>query len=165
MNKPKELVVIGRAEKVDFPDLGTQNVPAKIDTGADASSLWASSVELKDDGLHCVFFDPTKSYSNNLPYIFPTSEFETTRVSNSFGTSEIRYKVKLRLKIKGRTIRGTFTLANRATKLYPVLIGRKLLQGKFLVDVSIGDPLTQEERAQAAKLRKVLQDLNKETSV
>ena len=51
----------------------------------------------------------------------------------------------------GKKIRGTFTLADRSKNKYPALIGCKILNKKFLVDVSKGfirenrsDDLTQE---------------------
>jgi ribosomal protein S6--L-glutamate ligase len=65
--------------------------------------------------------------------------YKTTCVTNSFGHREKRYKVKLRINLNGKLIRGTFTLSsNRGIHRYKVLIGRKLLKGKFLVDVRQG---------------------------
>lgn len=43
--------------------------------------------------------------------------------------------MKLTVKLEERTIDALFTLADRTRQEYPVLIGRNLLRGNFLVDV------------------------------
>jgi hypothetical protein len=74
-----------------------------------------------------------------------TSEYKLVDVENSFGHKQKRYSVFLRVRIAGRTIRSNFTLANRAGKTYPALAGRKMLKDRFVVDVSRGKPLKDEE--------------------
>ena len=155
----KDLVIIGRAEKAVFPDLGVKQVPVKIDTGADACSIWAKATEFENERLHVVFFGEGSSLYSGEEHVFKKNEYSITRVANSFGHREIRYKVKLLIKIKGRLIRGSFTLSDRSNKLYPVLIGRTLLMDKFIVDVSKGSPLREQERTRAEKLRQELNDI------
>src|SRR5437868_2343476 len=96
------LFVIGRAENIGLPTLGVDKVPAKVDTGADASSIWCSSAKLLDNKLECVFFDKGNPFYTGKSHIFPKKEFTITRVANSFGHREIRYKVKIPIKIRGR---------------------------------------------------------------
>lgn len=155
----KSIDVIGRAEKIDFVDLGFLGVPAKIDTGADSSSLWVSSAEATDNGLEVVFFGEESPFYTGNVVRFEAGAFQITRVANSFGHKELRYKLKLRIKIKGRLINATFTLSDRSTQTYPVLIGRKLLAGKFLVDVKKGEALTKIEHQKTLKLKDDLLDL------
>lgn len=160
----KELAVIGRAEKVSFPKLGIFDVPAKIDTGADASTIWCSRIEKKNGKLSCVFFGEGSPYYTGQEVTFNEAEVNLTRVANSFGQKELRYKVKIPMRIKGRLIKATFTLTDRSTKLYPILIGRSTLQGKFVVDVSQGAPLEKEEKERRQKLeaemKRVKEELN-----
>ncbi|MDB5160642.1 MAG: hypothetical protein JWO96_22 [Candidatus Saccharibacteria bacterium] len=148
--------VIGRAERVSFPTLHLSKVPAKIDTGADVSSIWCSQILLKEGQLYCVFFAPGSPYYTGEVYHFQSKEFMVTRIANSFGHKELRYKVKIPMTVKGRTINATFTLADRSQKLYPVLIGRATLSGKFLVDVRKGSPLADEEKKRVKRLAKEL---------
>lgn len=155
----KEKVVIGRAEKADFPQLGAVRVPVKVDTGADASSIWAKTTELEGDRLHVIFFGPGSEHFTAKEHIFGKGQYSITRVANSFGQREVRYKVKLGIRVKKRLIRGSFTLSDRSQKLYPVLLGRSLLKNKFLVDVSKGNPLRTEEKLRADRLRKELDEL------
>lgn len=155
----KNLTVIGRAEKADFPLLGALRVPVKIDTGADACSIWATATELENGRLHVVFFGEGSPWFTGEEHVFMPNEYTVTRVANSFGHRELRYKVKLGIKVKRRLIRGSFTLSDRSTKLYPVLLGRTLLKNKFLVDVSKGSALREEEKARVDRLRTELEQM------
>jgi hypothetical protein len=157
-----ELTIIGRAERAELPDIAVKGVPVKVDTGADASSIWASSVEKEGDDLRVVFFSEESSFYTGEAHIFSKGDYTVTRVANSFGHRELRYKVKLRIKLKGRMINGTFTLSDRSKKLYPILIGRSLLTKKFLVDVSKGNPLRGAEQERAKKLQNELNNMKGE---
>lgn len=128
--------IIGSREKVSFPTLGARNVPSKVDTGADVSAIWCSEVNKFEDRLECVFFAPGSPYYTGQKLVFKKGEYKISRVHNSFGHTERRYKVKIPVIINGRRILASFTLSDRSKKTYPVLIGRKLLVRKFLVDVA-----------------------------
>lgn len=160
MSTPKTLV--GRAERVGLPSLGLKRVPAKIDTGADASSIWCSKVYMRKGNLTCVFFGPESEFYTGQKHTFKGKDVGLTRVANSFGHRELRYKVKIPIEIKSRTIRSSFTLTDRSNKLYPILIGRSTLQGKFLVDVSHGSPLHEEENERKRRLEKAMKRIKKE---
>ena len=130
----KNLVQIGINLLISLPDDGVYDVPAKIDTGADSSAIWASQIEVNDGELSFVLFE--KDSPHYTGKVIKTKEFTTSKIKNSFGHVERRYKVKLKAEIAGRLINVRFTLANRGNNSYSVLIGRKTLHGKFLVDVS-----------------------------
>ncbi|WP_229076904.1 RimK/LysX family protein, partial [Actinoplanes sp. DH11] len=144
------------AERIELPQLLLTRVPAKIDTGADASSIWANGSVDGRGRLDVVFFGPDSLLYDGKIHTFPKSAYSITRVSSSFGHREIRYKLKLKIKVNGRIINGSFTLADRSTKLYPILLGRSLLRNKFIVDVSKGRPLLTEEKARRQKLQNEL---------
>lgn len=67
-------------------------------------------------------------------------------VATSMGHIDTRYTIKTVVKLKGRRIRATFTIADRSTQVYPVLIGRNVLRGKFVVDVQFGKSLKAKEK-------------------
>jgi D-alanine-D-alanine ligase-like ATP-grasp enzyme len=157
----KQLIIIGRSERVILPDLSPAKIPAKIDTGADWSSIWAHKIVSDDQNLNVTFFGPRSKYYTGRVHVFSPKEYSMTRVANSFGQKEIRYKIKLKIFIEGRLINGTFTLADRSTKLYPILLGRSLMNGKFVIDVSKGNPLIAEEKARKFALEKELRKYNK----
>lgn len=126
---------IGKIEYISLPSERLSSVPAKIDTGADVSAIWATNIIVKKDYLSFELFSTKSPYYTG--HTFSTRDFTTSKITNSFGHSELRYKVRIPIIIAGKRIRATFTLANRENNEYPVLIGRRTLHGKFLVDVSI----------------------------
>jgi hypothetical protein len=147
--------VIGRAETIALPELGSAEVPARIDTGAKTSSIWASHMVEANGVLQFTLFDqPSPLYTGRM---HRTTEFEKVIVASSNGIEQERYKVRLLLKLKGKKIRGRFTLADRSSQAYPVLIGRNVLRGKFIVDVTRGKPLYQEEHERSEQLQSKLQ--------
>jgi hypothetical protein len=135
--RSKAKTVIGHTALIRFLDRAEHWVIAKVDTGADLSSVWASSVREQPDGtLAFILFGPKSHYYSGETIMLPKAEYRKTSIANSFGVKEERYVVKLRVEIQGRIIRATFTLADRSLKAYPVLIGKRALNGKFIVDVS-----------------------------
>ena len=49
---------------------------------------------------------------------------------------EERYIIKTIIKLGKKSIRTTLSLSDRENMRYPVLIGRRLLKGKFIVDAN-----------------------------
>jgi len=130
----KSITVVGPRETVDLPSYGLFEVPAKIDTGADSSAIWASNIYEENGMLHYVLFDRLSPFYTGQVLI--AQKFSVASIKNSFGQTEFRYKVPLKIRLAGRTISVLFTLANRENNSYPILIGRRTLHGKFLVDVA-----------------------------
>ncbi len=129
----RDLTIIGNNALVTIA--GIKNIPAKVDTGADSSSIWASDIKINAAGqLEFSLLGPSNPlYTGER---VTADSFFVQQVRNSTGNVGIRYRVPLVIKIKGRKIQASFTLANRSRNRFPVLIGRKTLQNKFLVDVS-----------------------------
>ena len=145
-----EKVIIGRTAHIVIPSESARGIRVKIDTGADRSSIWASNIAMSSDGeLSFTLFAPeSKFYSGT---VYRTKNFEASRVRSAHGDLQVRFRTHLTIILGGKKIRGTFTLADRSKNKYPALIGCKILNKKFLVDVSKGfirenrsDDLTQE---------------------
>jgi hypothetical protein len=143
--------VIGRVEKVRFPYIGAKSVHARVDTGAQTSAIWASKVAEQDGRLGVVFYGASHPLYDGVMHYF--DDFSLGVVASSNGQAETRYKVRLSIKIGGRRIRARFTLADRSTQVYPVLIGRNILRGKFVVDVKEGRVLKLAERQRSKTLQ------------
>ncbi len=136
MKNTKVVRVVGIVEKVQLEGL-KGDILAKIDTGADRSSIWASSIDVSKDGvLNFVLFD--KESSHYTGQILRRDDFGVSKIKNSMGHSELRYRTKLSIKIGDRKIAVMFSLANRSKNRYKVLVGRRTLAGRFLVDVAGG---------------------------
>jgi hypothetical protein len=128
--------IIGRSEQLDFVDLGVV-VPAKIDTGAYRSAIHCvSAKEHKHDGGNILRAELLGHPSSPKTYTLEFARYELVSVKNSFGDEAIRYKIRLRVKLGSKVFWSSFTLADRSNNLMPVLVGRELLNERFLVDVS-----------------------------
>lgn len=130
----REKTLIGRREHVDFPELGIYGLTAKIDTGAYTAALHCHDIYVKDRILYFKLLDPTHPVYNQQPQ--QAKIFFEKDIKNSFGEIEKRYIISTKVKLGGRLIKSVISLTNRGTMRYPVLIGRRMLKGKFVVDVS-----------------------------
>ena len=138
MAKRKKIKLIGRREFVDFPEWGIFGIEAKIDTGAYTSALHCQDIRIQvENGKKWLCFkllDETHPEYNEQEHRF--SDFIQKNIKSSSGETELRYIIKTLLCIGGRKIWSTVSLADRGNMRYPVLIGRKLLGKKFIIDVS-----------------------------
>jgi len=133
---PKPLQIIGMTDLVDFPDLALMDVQAKIDTGAYTSAIHCKDVTLVKSGPKTKLSFWLIGKTDEPACQFYTDEFSQRMIRNSFGIAEKRYVIKTRIMLFGRIIRTEFTLADRENLKNPVLIGRKLLRNRFVVDVA-----------------------------
>ena len=130
----KEKAIIGSTEFVNFGERA-QKVSAKIDTGADSSAVWASNIRIDKDGvLKFSLFGEGSSYYNGK--IFKRTDYSVARVRSAMGQEQIRYRTHFWVKLGGRKIKMLMNLSDRSKNEFPVLIGRRSISGKFLVDVS-----------------------------
>jgi hypothetical protein len=133
-SKPKQ--VIGMTDVTDLPDLGLFGVEAKVDTGAYTSALHCKDVRLVESEQGTLLSFCIIQHSSALPQRFYSDTFTERTIRNSFGVAERRYVIKTKIVLFGRRIRAEFTLADRERMRYPILLGRKLLKNRFVVDVS-----------------------------
>lgn len=135
--KNDSLQIIGRTELVDIPAWDLFELSAKIDTGAYTSSLHCHHIESYEDSdktmVRFNLLDPTHDVYNDKLLELPV--FKTKDVKSSNGLTEERIIVKTDLVLAGQKLRAELSLTDRSEMRYPLLIGRKLLKGKFLVDV------------------------------
>jgi hypothetical protein len=129
--KPK-IKLIGRREFVSFPLLNISKVEAKIDTGAYTCAIHCKNILLKNHNNTQVL---TFQLLDDTIYSF--NEFTRKKIKNSFGEMEERYIIKTQIIIGRKKIKTTISLSDRENMRYPVLIGRRLLKGKFIIDVNL----------------------------
>ena len=131
----KEKLIIGRREEIDFPELGLYGITAKVDTGAYTTALHCHDIREENGALYFKLLDPTHSDYDQQEQKF--TEYFQKGIKNSFGEVEKRYIIKTIVKIGNKRIKSVISLTDRGTMRYPVLIGRKLLKNRFIVDVSL----------------------------
>lgn len=129
--------ILGRSDRVDLPGLGLKGIHAKIDTGAYNCSLHCSQVSVVNGRLEFVLLDEEHPEFTGRP--FRVKKFEQREIKNSFGEAELRYVIKTQIRIFDHLIRAEFSLSNRGNLKFPVLIGRKTLRHRFLIDVTKTD--------------------------
>ncbi len=134
----KSMKIIGRREFVDLPELGLENIEAKIDTGAYRSALHCHHIKVETEEnkkyLSFIVLDDLHDAYNGQKIRF--DHFSKKIIKNSSGSIEERYIIKTKIKLGKKTIMTTISLTDRADMKYPILLGRKFLKGKFIVDVS-----------------------------
>lgn len=145
--------LVGRSEKISFPQFKLVNVDAKIDTGAYGSSLHCSLIDVvTENGKKMLKVIPLrymdKPYRGDA-FLFPFSEKK--KIKNSSGKVEERYVIKTTVRIFGKDVLTEFSLTDRTNMKFSILLGRKFLKRNFVVDVSLKDRSAKFE-ARAAKL-------------
>lgn len=138
MAKKHDLKIIGRLETIDFPEWDLIGIDAKIDTGAYTSSLHCHHIKsYKKDGVDYVRFnllDPSHETYNDKLFELPVHRKKTVKSSN--GSTEERFVVETKVRLFDKLLTAELSLTDRSEMRYPILVGRKLINGRFLVDVS-----------------------------
>ena len=136
--KKSNKIVIGRRDKIDLPKLSLYDVDAKIDTGAYTSSIHCRNIKvIEKDGVKKIRFnllDPTLPSKSNKRITLPVQA--KRRIKNSSGQAEERYIIKTQILLFGQIFDIELSLTDRSGMEYPVLLGRKLLSNRFIVDVA-----------------------------
>ena len=134
-----EKLVIGRRDRADFPEIGLLDVDVKTDTGAYTSSIHVTKCEVAQKNgkevLEVIFLDKDQPSFTGSPVYF--EDFRQKKVKSSTGHEQIRFFVKLKIRIMEKNIRTDFSLTRRNGMKYPILLGRKLLNRRFIVDPSL----------------------------
>lgn len=126
---------VGRREIIDFPDLGLFGLTAKIDTGANTTALHCHHVRIENGVLFFRLLDETHPEYQDREHRF--EKFDQKIIRSSFGEEEQRFIIRTRIRIGTRTIISIVSLTDRKNMKYPVLIGRRLLKNRFIVNVSL----------------------------
>jgi len=122
------MTTVGAVEEVILTPWGV-TFPARIDTGADLSSLDARDLVVRNNVAEFKLGRRWGSRRIQLPIV------EWRHIQTASGT-EKRPVVEISICLGSRLFRTPVTLKDRSQMLYPFLVGRTALSGKFLVDTS-----------------------------
>lgn len=151
------LTVIGATTTVDLPHLQLPQLAAKVDTGAYYNALHCQHIELvqfDEQGNEYAIQNPAPPsadrYTTVLRFIpllphhaayagswWYARQYRSTHIRYSNGNSEQRYIVRLLLVVAGQQLSSWFSLTLHRQPQFPVLLGRCVLRGRFVVDVSL----------------------------
>src|SRR5262245_57394097 len=132
-------ITLGWKEYIDLPAWGLSRVKAKIDTGARTTALGAAALTLhaEPDGsttaelqLRLFRRHPERVATVTAPVV------GQMRVRNSGGVYELRPVIETTIGFGPLVKRVRMTVTDRSRMLFPIIVGRKALEGDFLVDVS-----------------------------
>src|SRR6185369_6877401 len=101
---------IGRNALITVGDIDA--IPAKVDTGADTSSIWASDIHEDNGELHFCLFDSGSDYYTGEEIIAYAGCYEQVRVVSSSGEAQKRFVVVLPVVVENRQLEARFTLAD-----------------------------------------------------
>ena len=129
--------IIGRIDKASFPELFIDQVDVKIDTGAFTSSIHSHEIKKVNGIIEFKILDPSHPEYNDQ--VFKASNFSEKKIKSSNGSSEVRYIIKTVIIFFGEDYPIELSLTNRGDMKFPVLLGRKFLNNRFVVDSSKED--------------------------
>ena len=136
VKKKREKRVVGWKENAALPDLNVKNVIAKIDTGANLASIDAADIKIVTrDEVKFVKFKVMKRNNTVRKTSAPLEGYK--RIKSSNGDVEKRPYIKTTLLMDGISKKIELTLTDRGPMDYTMLIGRKALGKRWVVNPSI----------------------------
>ncbi len=127
-----EAIVAGWIERVRLMDAGI-DVEAKLDSGADHSSLHADELlEFERNGRPWVRFQLKNP--EGTPVLFERPVVRTARIKRHLGDSQVRPVIELTLCVGRLARRVEINLVDRGKYQHPLLVGRSFLRHGVLVD-------------------------------
>lgn len=137
MNESSQSVItIGRREWACLPELNIQAIQFKTDTGAKTSALHALDIELfEQNNEQWVRFNTHSKENNEHPHIACETRVISFRIiTNSGGESERRPVIETLLVLGEYQERIQLTLSGRSEMAYAMLLGRRAMHNRMLVD-------------------------------
>lgn len=127
-------VTIGRVERIQLPQYAL-TLKGRVDTGAHTSSLHAINPKvIKVDNVRYIEFD-TQDFQGKRFHI-RTKLYRESAIKSTAGEADVRYVIREEVQLGNRVKEININLSDRSHLKYNFLIGRDLLRGDFVVDVS-----------------------------
>jgi hypothetical protein len=132
----KQKTMLGWREWVSLPELGIENIKAKVDTGARTSALHAFDIKVENiNGQRIVKFKIHPLQDNKEYYVECQADvIDERNVTDSGGHKEHRLVIKTMAEIGDKKYPIEITLTDRDTMLFKMLLGRTSLKPYFIVD-------------------------------
>ncbi len=136
--------IIGREEMVFLPKLNLQ-LPARVDSGAESSSLHGTNLKIQKVGKK-IFLEYTIFGADNTPTRRKSLVIRSIKIkSASKKGASFRYVIEEQICLGNLNKEVKINIADRSEMKFKFLIGRDILAEDFLVDVSKSNLLDTRE--------------------
>ena len=136
MSNDNDRKVLGWREWVALPGLGLPAIKAKIDTGALTSALHAFLIEpySRDNRDMVRFLIHPVQRNQDFAVECHSPVYDYREVTDSGGHREMRYVIQSDICLDGESWPIELTLTNRDTMRFRMLLGRRAMVDRFVVD-------------------------------
>jgi Uncharacterized protein conserved in archaea len=133
-----DVITLGWRERLAIPSLGVPLLKAKLDTGARSSSLHVEWLEVDEraDGTW-LRFQVRTTRKGGVSAPCEARAVGRRIVTDSGGHSTERWFIEADIELAGHRFTAEVNLTDRRHMLFPLLLGRTALLGRFRVDPSL----------------------------
>jgi hypothetical protein len=130
-----DLIMVGWRERLALPQLGISMLKAKLDTGARSSSLHVDTLEsFQRDGVTWLRFTMHTSRRQPADVCCEVPALDRRTVTDTGGRRTERWFIRSQVQLAGQCFSVDINLTDRRHMLFPLLLGRSALTGRFAVD-------------------------------
>lgn len=132
-------LVVGWRERLELPQLGIGLLRAKLDTGARSSSLHVDTLEsFQREGVVWLRFTVSGRHRQQVPAMLcEAPALDRRTVTDTGGRSAARWFIRSDVLLGGQRFAIDINLTDRRHMLFPMLLGRSALHGRFAVDPAL----------------------------
>ena len=143
-----ESPIVGWREWAALPGLGIGAIKAKLDSGARTSSLHVESIESYfDRGARFVQFQVRLRRAAARAMACRAAVVDRRRVTDSGGHRDERWFVMVEAELARQRFEMEMNLTDRGAMLFPLLLGRSAVAGRFRIDPSLSYTCPRPARA------------------
>ena len=132
-------IIVGWREWLSLPELGINQIKAKIDTGARTSCIHALNIEeYEREGEKWVKFIAQPLQEDEHTQIECDAKVKKMKyVTSSSGQRELRYFIETTLCAGDKSWPIEVTLTSRASMKFRMLLGRTAMENRIVVDPAL----------------------------
>ena len=131
-------MLLGWRERVALPQLGIGMLKAKLDSGARSSSLHVDTLEtFPRDGVTWLRFRLHLARRQPHAVCCEAPALDRRAVTDTGGRRTERWFIRSEVRLAGQSFSVDINLTDRRHMLFPLLLGRSALAGRFAVDPAL----------------------------
>ena len=133
-----DVITLGWRERLALPELGIPLLKAKLDTGARSSSLHVDALEsFEREGETWLRFGVNVGGRHRVAVACETPALDRRAVTDTGGRRTLRWFIRTDVMVAGQRFAVDINLTDRRHMLFPMLLGRTALLGRFAVDPAV----------------------------